>query len=141
MPFVGGVQACTGLWSHHVVHRDGEAEDGPRPGPWIPCVHGVAGIRANRGRRSAWCPPPSALLPGCSSLNTLGQWRLICLLASLSLVSQMVKNSPAMQERPKLNLWFGKIPWRSEWQPTPVFLPGKSQEQRSLGGCSPWGHS
>ena len=31
------------------------------------------------------------------------------------------------------------IPER-EWQPTPVFLPGESHGQRSLGGCSPWGH-
>ena len=27
-----------------------------------------------------------------------------------------------------------------EWQPTPVFLPGKSSGQRSLAGYSPWGH-
>ena len=27
------------------------------------------------------------------------------------------------------------IPWRRKWQPTPVFLPGKSHGQRS-----PWGH-
>ena len=28
----------------------------------------------------------------------------------------------------------GKIPWsRRKWQPTPIFLPGKSREQRSLG--------
>ena len=27
-----------------------------------------------------------------------------------------------------------------EWQPTPVFLPGKSHGQRSLEGYSPWGH-
>ena len=27
-----------------------------------------------------------------------------------------------------------------KWQPTPVFLPGKSQGRGSLGGCSPWGH-
>ena len=26
------------------------------------------------------------------------------------------------------------------WQPTPVFLPGKSHGQRSLVGYSPWGH-
>ena len=32
-----------------------------------------------------------------------------------------------------------KIPWRREWLPTPVFLPGKSQGQRSLVGYSPWG--
>ena len=33
-----------------------------------------------------------------------------------------------------------KIPWRKKWQPTPVFLPGKSHEQRSLVGYSPWGY-
>ena len=33
----------------------------------------------------------------------------------------------------------GKIPWRRKWQPTPVFLPGKSHGQRSLVGYSPWG--
>ena len=32
----------------------------------------------------------------------------------------------------------GKIPWRRKWQPTPVFLPGQSQGQRNLVGCSPW---
>ena len=29
--------------------------------------------------------------------------------------------------------------WRRRWHPTPVLLPGKSHEQRSLVGCSPWG--
>ena len=33
-----------------------------------------------------------------------------------------------------------KIPWRRKWQPTPVFLPGKSHGQRSLVGYCPWGH-
>ena len=33
-----------------------------------------------------------------------------------------------------------KIAWRREWQPTPAFLPGKSQGQRSLLGDSLWGH-
>ena len=27
-------------------------------------------------------------------------------------------------------------PWRRKWQPTPVFLPGKSHGQRSLGAQS-----
>ena len=35
--------------------------------------------------------------------------------------------------------WVGKIPWTRKWQPTPVFLPGKSHGQRSLVGYSPWG--
>ena len=28
--------------------------------------------------------------------------------------------------------------WRRKWQPTPVFLPGESQGQRSLVGCCLW---
>ena len=35
---------------------------------------------------------------------------------------------------------WGRIPWRREWQPTPVFLLGKFHGQRSLGGYSPWTH-
>ena len=38
------------------------------------------------------------------------------------------------------NPWVWKILWRKKWQPIPVFLPGKSHEQRSLGGYSSWGH-
>ena len=36
--------------------------------------------------------------------------------------------------------WVGKIPWRREWQSTPVFLPEKFLRQRSLAGYGPWGH-
>ena len=36
------------------------------------------------------------------------------------------------------NPWVSKIPWRRKWQPTLVFLPGKSYEQRSLAGYRPW---
>ena len=56
--------------------------------------------------------------------------------------SSVVKNPPANSGHPwtgKFNPWTGKIPWRRKWQPTPVFLPGKSHRQRSLGGYSPWG--
>ena len=31
--------------------------------------------------------------------------------------------------------------WRRKWQPTPVFLPGESQEWLSLVGCRLWGHT
>ena len=31
--------------------------------------------------------------------------------------------------------------WRRKQQPTPVFLPGESQGQRSLVGCRPQGHT
>ena len=48
-----------------------------------------------------------------------------------------VKNLLAMQEicrRHGFNPRVRKIPWRRKWQPTPVFLPGKSHGQRSLAG-------
>ena len=39
-----------------------------------------------------------------------------------------------------LSPWLEKIPWKREWPPTPVFLPGEPHGQRSLVGYSPWGH-
>ena len=42
--------------------------------------------------------------------------------------------------RRRFDPWVRRIPWRREWQPTPVFLPGESLGQRSLAGYSPWGH-
>ena len=57
-----------------------------------------------------------------------------------SLVAQMVKNLPAMQETQVQSLG-GKIPWRRKWQSTPVFLPGESHGQRSLAaGYIPQSH-
>ena len=46
-----------------------------------------------------------------------------------SLVAEMVKNLPAVQES-----WVGRIPWRRERLPTPVFWPGEFH-----GLYSPWG--
>ena len=50
------------------------------------------------------------------------------------------KESACQCRRPGFAPWVGKIPWRRKWEPTPVFLPGKSHGQRSLVGDSPWGH-
>ena len=54
-----------------------------------------------------------------------------------SLVTQVVENLPAVQET-----WVWSLGWeyprRRAWQPTPVFLPGEFQGQRSLVGYSPW---
>ena len=37
--------------------------------------------------------------------------------------------------------WVRKVPWRRAWQPARVFSPRESHGQRSLVGCSPWGHT
>ena len=47
----------------------------------------------------------------------------------------MVKESTCQCRRHMrhgFDYWVGKIPWRRKWQPTPVFLPGKSLGQRRL---------
>ena len=52
-------------------------------------------------------------------------------------MAQVMKNLSARQET-----WIPSLgredPWRREWQPTPVFLPGEFHGQRSLVGYSPW---
>ena len=47
-------------------------------------------------------------------------------------VAQLVKNQPAMQET-GFDPWIGKIPWRREQLPTPVFWP-----EEIHGLYSPW---
>jgi len=54
------------------------------------------------------------------------------------LPSWLSGKGPACQcRRPGFDPWVGKIPCRRNWQPTPVFLPGKSHGQRSLVGYNP----
>ena len=67
--------------------------------------------------------------------NITGEEQRALLIASL--VAQMVKNLPAMQETWTLSLGW-EDPLEERWQPTPVFLPGISHGQRSLVGYSPW---
>ena len=50
------------------------------------------------------------------------------------------KESACMCGRPEFNPWVGKVSWRREWLPTPIFWPGEFHGQRSLTGCCPWNH-
>ena len=58
---------------------------------------------------------------------------------SASLMTQMVKNLPAMQETQVQSLG-QENPVENRMDITPVFFPGKSHGQRSLVGYSSWGH-
>ena len=55
-----------------------------------------------------------------------------------SLVAQMVKHLPAMQET-RVRSLSRKDPWGREWQPTPVLLPGKFHRQEEPGRVQPMG--
>ena len=50
------------------------------------------------------------------------------------------KESACQRRRCGFDPWVEKIPWRRKWQPTPVFLPGKSHGQRRLASYRQWGH-
>jgi len=65
--------------------------------------------------------PSSITGPGRSPGEGIG-YPLQCSWASL--VAQLVKKPPAMR-RPGFDPWVGKVPWRREKLPTPVFRPGE----------------
>ena len=71
------------------------------------------------------------------SLRRYLRWRVEPWSDRASLAAHTVKNLPAMQETWVWSLG-RKIPWIRKWQPTSVFLPGKSNGWRSLVGYTPW---
>ena len=50
------------------------------------------------------------------------------------------KELPCQCRRCSFDPWVRNIPWRREWQPTPVSLPGESHGEWSLVADSPWVH-
>ena len=53
-------------------------------------------------------------------------------------LSEISEESSCQGMRHTFDPWVRMIPWRRKWQPTQVFLHGKSHVQRSLAGYSPW---
>ena len=80
-------------------------------------------------------PSPGDLLnPGTKPLSLASP-------ALYSTVGVSGKEFTCQNRRHGFDPWVRKIPWRREWQPTPVFWPGEFHVQRSLAGYSPWGHT
>ena len=52
---------------------------------------------------------------------------------------ELPANSGGVRDAGSILGW-GRFPWRREWQPTPVFLPGGSCGQWRLAGYSPGDH-
>ena len=103
--------------SYHSGHRDGEQ-------------HGDFQIQI------IWIPRLSMALLSCTFFFFLLFFKFLGGLPDGS----NGKASACSCRRPGIHPWVGKIPWRRQWQPTPVLLPGKSHVRRSLVGYSPWGH-
>ena len=79
--------------------------------------------------QSSW---REAAVPGASLAQTYLAFRL-------PLQEGAGSRSLGNEGRPGFDPWVGKIPWRRERQPTPVFWPGEFHGQRSLAGYSPRG--
>ena len=87
---------------------------------------------SSAGKESAFNEGDSSLIPGWGRSPEEGiSYPLQYSWASP--VAQMVKNQPAIQERPGFDPWVGKLPWRKARQPTLVFLPGESPRTEEPG--------
>ena len=84
----------------------------------------------------------TSVTPSCNNQKWLQMWLSVPL--GTTITSDWESQTSKLPEERLSNLrfccWGGKIPCRKKWQATPVFLPGKSQGQRSLVGYSSWGH-
>ena len=101
---------------------------------WTPNL-GFPGSSA--GKESAWDAGDPSWIPGSGRFpgEEIGyplqySWA--------SLVAQTL-NIHLQFRRPEFDYWFGMIPWRSAWQPTPVFLPGESPWTVEPGGLQSMG--
>ena len=78
--------------------------------------------------KRCWRKPPKIVFKAaCSSQFGLPRWP-----AKTGLPKQETQEM-------KVQSLSWEDPWRRNWQPTPVFLPGKSHRQRSPVDYNPWG--
>ena len=79
-----------------------------------------------------------ALSKGNWDLERTQRQKRMSSLNGTPLGGSVVKNPPTIQEpqETQFDPLVGKIPWRKEWLPTPIFFPGEYHGQRSLAGVT-----
>ena len=92
-------------------------------GVGLPCSSAAKKSTCNAGDPCSI--PGSGRSPGEETSHLL-QYPWVSLVAQICLQCQ----------RPGINVWDGKIPWRRAWQPTPVFLPGELPWTEEPGGAT-----
>ena len=100
--------------------------------PWA--VTQQAPLSVGFSRQEYWsrmpCPPPGDLPDtGIKPTSPASPW--------YGLSGKESTCQCRRRRRHRFDPWFGRILWRREWLPAPVFLPGESHRQRSLMGYSP----
>ena len=119
----------------------------------LPWLHALLHQELSSNTEGTYGPTqPGRLLPHPSQF-TLPRWIFMVLITRQTIYTWLHANGsypggsgdeePACRcrrcKRLGFDSWVGKIPWRRQWQPTPVFLLGETHGQRSLAGHSPWG--
>ena len=116
-----------------------QCQGGFNAGEWWPGTRQRQGLGGNKGACEG--ETQQLLLMGAQVIITMllagicwaraACWGLSCWFSG--------KESTCQCRRCRFDPWVGKVPWRRKWQPTPLFLPGKSHGHRSLAGYSPRG--
>ena len=113
-----------------------------------PCLSPTPGVYSNSCPSGQWCHPiiSSSVVPFSSShlqsFPALGSFPMSQLFAWGGQSTGVSALASFLLERDKTDLtWGTKQVWSRKWQPTPVFLPGEPNGQRSLVGCTPRGRS
>ena len=83
-------------------------------------------LQMRKQRSDKWNKIPKAKIKG---RTTTWMYTYLELLYALTLTYLYIHSS----------IMYYRRKWRRKWQPTPVFLPGKSHGWRNLVGYSPWG--
>ena len=147
IPGMGEPGGLPSMGSHRVGHDWNDLAAAAASWEWIPCSnlynilrftelsHSLSPQTFTRTRHDQFllCP-----------FNRKGYWHWERLKLNHRLPIWHIDKEPTCQwrrcKRHRFSPWLGEISWGGEWQPTPVFLPGKSHGQRSLVGYCPWGH-
>ena len=121
----------------------------PYPGDWHSA--GPPNLPDHPFSRPSHCllspsPAPTTIENFQQKSSSPALWDTTLLALGLPSGSSDGEESACHAGRPGFDPWVGKIPsvgkilWRREWQPTPVFLPGEFHGQRRLVDYSPWDH-
>ena len=97
-------------------------------------IHSILGSERSPGEGNG-NPLQYSLLE--NAMDRGGWWTTVHSIAKSWTWLQWLSMHSILCRRHKFHPWAEKMPWRKKWQPTLVFLPGKSHGQRSLAGYSP----
>jgi len=107
---------------------------------WHAAVHGVTELDTTENWTTSIYAIASSMNPHFFAARYNVRTQLCCIFLLTVFPGWLSdKESTCPFRRGGFNPWVRKIPWRRQWQPTPVFLPGKCYGQRRLASYSPWG--